>query len=151
MKILFFYFFIFLSTQIIANDYYDELYLGESDFSEYSGPFRPDFIFEDITGNIIFSDNIFYNSFFSKSINQELFDLEKLFFKKFPIKSTCPDYYLSSSITYIRYLFRLVTISYLYEGIKDYNKGLYYLRENASTCSLNWKSIFQKCRPVSQE
>lgn len=137
---------------VSSNDYYDQIYVGEHDAKTYSGPISPDFNFSDINGRIEFVDDAFIKNFFGQYSSQELHDISTLWFNEIPTKASCPDFFLNENISYIRYLYRLLTISYLFEGVKDYNRTLFLMGESKTrSCSLNWKDTFSQCKPKEVE
>jgi len=73
------------------------------------------------------------------------------FVQKLPLDSQCSASTMSLYQDYIRYLFRLLTISYLFEAIKEYHLTLYRLGQNPSYCSLSWNLNFGACQASSGE
>ena len=130
-----------------SNSFYNEYFLGEQEMGTYYGPFAPDHKFNSLTGKVDFVDEEYFDAYFDNSLQPEIMRLSKIWFEEFPNKSKCPDYFLNENINYIRYLYRLMALSYLYEGIKHSSQTLYSLGLTASTCSITWKETFKSCRP----
>ncbi|MDC1175143.1 hypothetical protein OAT67_07095 [Bacteriovoracaceae bacterium] len=65
--------------------------------------------------------------------------------------SQCPNFYLNENLEYIQYLYRLLTISYLFESLKEHNTLSYRLGLRESSCSLDWNQIFKSCDPKSTD
>lgn len=74
-----------------------------------------------------------------------------MWFEEIPYMSQCPNFYLNENLDYIQYLFRLLTISYLFESLKDHNILSFRLGLRESSCNLDWNQIFKQCKPKSQE
>src|SRR5690606_8220543 len=68
-----------------------------------------------------------------------------------PNQSACPNSYMAENIDYIRYLYRLLTLSYVYESLKDYQETLYGLGQSSQTCSISYDVLFKKCAPKNDE
>jgi hypothetical protein len=134
-----------------SNDYYDQFYLGEKEFGEYHGPYDPSYRFDTVTGELKFKDSDYYENFLNEYFDDEIYRLGHMWMVELPHKSKCPDYFLNKNIKYIRYLFRLVTLSYLYEGLKSAHKTLYSLGLNYQACPVDWNKTLNKCRPQTDD
>ena len=98
--------------------YYFNVFTGERKTSNYFGPIDPRATFNDENGDLWTLDDQFKASYLNHQVQAEAVDLNNFWFKKVVDKSNCPDLNLGENIDYIRYLYRLVTISYLFEEIK---------------------------------
>ncbi|PIK15048.1 hypothetical protein [Halobacteriovorax sp. JY17] len=134
-----------------SNKYYDSSFVGEQPTPLYFGPISPKYSFSSIDGEISFSDDEYYNEYLPSLIEKEIFNLNELWSKEFPAKSNCPDFYLNENIEYIRYLYRLITISYLFESMKENHSLMYEIDGNEKLCSLDWKKTLGMCSPKSVE
>ena len=132
------------------NDYYRDVHLGEKKTSNYSGPLDPRSIFSDGKGELVLLDDVFKKSYLDLQIQDAPFELHQYWFDEVVEKSACPDTVLSENIDYIRYLYRLVTMSYLFEGVKLNNKMSSQLG-GAQTCSMKFKDVFLGCTPKSTD
>jgi hypothetical protein len=144
-----------LSFEVFSNDqkalaeYYRDAFLGEKKASNYVGPLDP----RGITlkdGKFHFLDDVFKDNYMNIQIQEEAFGLHQYWFDEVVEKSACPDAVLSENLDYIRYLYRLVTISYLFEGMKLTNKLASGLG-STSLCTLTYKEIFGKCTPQTSD
>lgn len=127
------------------------VFLGEKDFQLYAGPNDPSVQYSPNTASQKFMDQVFYDSFFHNKIEPNIFEWEKLWDKELPAMSYCPNFYLNEHIDYIRYLYRLISISYLFEELKDHAKLSYKLGYSSNICDLDWKKVFGECSPISKD
>lgn len=135
----------------ISNSFYDSVHLGERTIPEFFGPTDPSFDFSDILGNVNFEETKYYERYLPDLISKKMFDLNDLWSNELPVKSNCPDFYLNENIDYIQYLYRLLTISYLFEGLKEYHIQLYEIDGNEKAASLEWGKVIGKCSPKGIE
>ena len=63
----------------------------------------------------------------------------------------CPNHALSKNLDYIQYLYRLVSLSYLFESLTDHHNYLSKLGLAEKECSLEWEDLFSKCNPKGEE
>ncbi|MDD0851562.1 hypothetical protein HBN50_00585 [Halobacteriovorax sp. GB3] len=141
-----------LSASVFAEtNYYEDVYLGQRSFDLYDGPLDPSIRFSPKNGSIHFQDDIFQEDYFQQLTEKNFFDLYDFWKSDVQIYKSCPNSDLGENIRYIRYVFRLLTISYLYEGLQDYQKLLYELGGREDSCNLEYESLFKGCRPESLE
>jgi hypothetical protein len=138
-------------AESISNSFYDSVHLGEKKVPEFFGTTDPTFKFSDVIGEINFEEVRYYERYLPNQISKGIFDLKDLWENELPIKSNCPDFYLNENIDYIRYLYRLLTISYIFEGLKEYHIQLYEIDGNEKKASLDWKKVIGKCSPKGIE
>lgn len=146
----------FISNSLLAQgsdpvDFYDEVRTGQRDAGHYYGPIDPRFDFDQRRGDINYLDSIFEKQFFHDNIHTDFFDLLQFWNQDISLSSACPNNDLGQNIRYIRYLFRLLSMSYLYEGMKDYQKFLYELGGDEESCKIGWEDVFAKCSAQSVE
>ncbi|WP_372652394.1 hypothetical protein [Halobacteriovorax sp.] len=139
------------ASKTISNDYYDSTFVGEQPTPLYHGPISPEYSLNSSNGEIVFEDDLYFKNYLPKLIEKEIFDLSEMWEVEFPTKSNCPDYYLNENIEYIRYLYRLITISYLFESLKENYSLMYEIDGNEKLCSLDWKKTLGMCNPKSIE
>jgi hypothetical protein len=130
------------------NEYYNGVFIGEKKTPNYSGPLDPRTKIS--SSGLILLDDIFINQYLNRQIDTVPFELHDYWFNEIVEKSTCPDITLSENMDYIRYLYRLVTISYLFEGLKLNNKMASQLG-GKKTCSITFQDVFQGCAPESTD
>lgn len=154
--IRFLLFFSFVSAHSFGSEdknltkYYEEIFIGEKKTSNYYGPLDPRSIEGKRSGELIFLDDKFSEQYINEQIQTEAFALHDFWFKKITEESTCPNSVLAENVEYIRYLYRLLTISYLFEGIKINNKLSMELGFK-NICELTYKKNFEQCRPQSAD
>ncbi len=127
--------------------YYQDLFLGEQRTSNYHGPLDARASFSDQTGELWLLDDQFTNHYINSQIQENATDLHDFWFKKIIDKSNCPDATLGENIDYIRYLYRLLSISYLFESLKLNYKTVRELGGDKNICSLAFEDIFGNCKP----
>ena len=138
-----------LAVDNISN-YYKEVYLGEKKTQNYFGPLDPRAEFSAGDSTLRLLDEIYYEQFFNKQIQEEPFGLHNYWFDEVVEKSTCPDDELAEHLEYIRYLYRLVSMSYLYESIKlNYKTSFQMGLKN--NCSIHFDYMLSKCSPQTQD
>ena len=130
-----------------SNRYYDSVFLGEKDFDTYEGPLDPAVIFQEHLATYTFLDQVFEESYLIDSVQEEIQDWEKTWFSELPAMSSCPNFFLNENIDYIRYLYRLISISYLFESTKEHAAYSKMLGFKDNVCSLSWDEVFGKCQP----
>ncbi len=131
-------------------DYYRDVFMGERRTSNYGGPLDPRSVFSDSSGNLVLIDDLFKDSYMNQQIQGEPFELYRYWFDEVVEKSACPDATLGENIDYIRYLYRLVTMSYLFEGVKLNNKLASQLG-STNVCPIHFKDVFNGCSPESSD
>ncbi len=128
-----------------------KVYLGEQNFEEYYGPVDPIYKFDEYKNKISFDKDERDEKYFHRLTTYHFYNLINSSLNILPKQFSCPNTYLGENIPYIRYLFRLITISYLIESIRDYKKTLYQLRLKSNSCKTSYKDIFSKCNPKTQD
>lgn len=143
---------VFISSFANANsDFYEEVGLGENDLPHYSGPLNPRMSHQVTSGALEFADEVFTTNYFAPVTSQAIYEWEQAWFDDLPNQSACPNSYMAENINYIRYLYRLLTLSYVYESLKDYQETLYGLGQSSQTCSISYDVLFKKCIPKNDE
>lgn len=127
------------------NFLYSDLFLGEKDFNHYYGPLDPSLIRGKIGEPNQFLDDYFKNDYLKEFGESNFFDLLDFVANELPKQSMCSNYYLNKNIHNLRYLFRLLSLSYLFENLKELKIASYNLGFG-EICSLEWEQTFQKCR-----
>ncbi|OUR98496.1 hypothetical protein A9Q84_03540 [Halobacteriovorax marinus] len=139
------------SSKNLSNSFYDNVHLGERQTPEYFGPLSPSYKFSNQLGKITFEDTEFFDYYIPRITTEGLHKLNYMWKHEFPVKSNCPDFYLNKNIEYIRYLNRLLSVSYIFESLKEYHSLMYEIGGNENLCSLDWKKTLNQCRPKSLE
>jgi len=130
-----------------SNRYYDSVFLGEKDFESYQGPLDPAVIFQEHLATFTFLDQVFEDSYILDNVQDGIQDWEKTWFSELPAMSSCPNFFLNENIDYIRYLYRLISISYLFESTKEHAAYSKMLGFKDNVCTLSWDEVFGKCQP----
>lgn len=141
-----------LAKEVVEGEsFYHQVVVGEKPAPQYMGPISPDGRFSPLTGEFFFLDDLHYNNYLQSNLERSLFDLTDQWFNKFPLSSACPNFYLDQNLDYIRYLFRLITMSYLFEGMKSVNVSLHQLGYDRNACSISWHQTFSSCKPKNED
>ncbi len=149
--------FITATSQLKANeknnldDYYKEIFLGEKPTGLYYGPLDARGVFNDSSGSIDFLDDLYSKNYLFDTFQVGLGELPQFWSQEVMEKSICPNKTLSENITYIRYLYRLVSISYLFEELKILNQASSELGWTSKQCQMKYEDIFGDCRPQSSD
>jgi len=143
--------FSYAQEEVSLEKYYSHMYLGEKKTKNYSGPLDPRATFSDEIGGVVFLDDSFQKQYLNKEFQNETFELYQFWFDKVSDKSTCPDEELGQNVDYIRYLFRLVSMSYLFEAIKTNNRIANELNLDKKMCAQHFDDLFSECHPRSDD
>lgn len=140
---------LFISFNCFAGDsIFEDLSLGEQDFTEYAGPVDPALVKKKYSDRPLFFDDVLRNNYLEENINTHLFSLIDFISDDLSFDARCPNHQLEKNLSYIRYLYRLIAISYLFENLKElwvdsYNLGM------GNFCNLEWDKTFSQCRAVT--
>ena len=140
-----------LSEMKFLNNYYQRLFVGERKINNYQGATDSRTFFNEEKGELLFLDEQFSQHFFDKQVQLSFFNLHSFWLNKVKEKSTCPNVALGENTDYIRYLYRLLTISYLFESLKINHKISSALGFDKKLCSLSFDDVFGKCQPVTND
>jgi hypothetical protein len=145
-KIIFILLLIF-GQQVNAN--VSSLYGGEYEIPDYFG--LNDAIYEfDRTQGVVRSKDQ-RKGYFDSLIEKDLFGLLGFWDQDLSKTANCPDDLLAQHKSYIHYLYRLLIISYTFEGLKQYDYHFNLLGQKNNSCKLKYEDIFKACKPTSGE
>ena len=142
---------VYASGKNNLDEYYKEIHLGEKPTSLYFGPLDPRGEFNDSSGTIDFFDDLYAKSYMLDTFQEGLKELPQFWSQEIMEKSICPNKILSENIVYIRYLYRLVSISYLFEELKIFHQASSELGALSNQCQLNFEEVFGNCKPQSSD
>lgn len=148
--------FIFFSVSSVFGsqvDFFDHAILGDTNIEDYYGPIHPDYQYNYRRGEIEFKDSypVINRDQFSRSLNSDLFSLEKFLEDELFDGLYCPISILGNNIEYVRYLFRLISISYLFESIKHHDMIAKKLDIDVPSCSVDWQVLLKSCKPTGSD
>lgn len=124
---------------------------GEVDPGLYYGPLNPEFQHHKSSGSVRFSDDTYLENFISKEVEPQAISLTNFWFDDFINEANCPNELLSENVDYIQYLFRLQTLSYLVEAIKEYRTKILEFGGKSQDCSVGYKDLFKGCSAQTNE
>jgi len=133
------------------DNFYQQMKTGERRVDNYSGPKDNRATFSETSGQVLFLEDQYKNEVVNREIQSELFELNNFWKDKILEKSTCPDEELGEHVDYIRYLYRLVSISYLFESIKLNHRISSELAFGKNQCVLSYQELFGKCNPKTDD
>lgn len=127
-------------------------WLGELPDSDMAPVYRYDYLYDHQTGDfqsLEQNDDFHYiEQFFS----QDFVSTDLLANESFLAKTLCPNKDLIKSSSYIRYLFRLLAMSYYMEFyVNLHYMGIDLGQGNFNSCPLEWDSLFSKCQPKTDD
>ncbi len=120
--------------------------LGEKNFEHYYGPFNP-IVSKD--KNYIFQDDYNEDLYINSRIDLEIFGLDEFIRDELQTGVSCPNEVYTENKEYISYLNNLITLSYLFELFREYEKWAPIFADK--TCSFNWNKQLSKCAPESKD
>ncbi|MBI2520523.1 MAG: hypothetical protein HYV97_08895 [Bdellovibrio sp.] len=108
----------------------------------YDGPLWPKVVTDRKHGPIALSEDNF--EIVTKATLDEINRLEAFWFLEFPDREICPDEMLNEHAEFLQYLFRLISLSYVYEALKDIHVYLAKLGTQEK-CSISSMELWGKC------
>lgn len=136
------------NNQAFGNDYYNQVFLGQKNTELYYGPFDNRHEFTPEVLNTSSLDERFFGDYLWQYLQPQMPDL-KHFLEIKMLASSCPNQVFGQHINYIRYLYRLIFLSYLYESLNRYDHALRSVAGKG--CGLNWGEVFDRCEARSQD
>ena len=124
--------------------------LGEKKFDLYYGPEFPLVEFTKRNTKHSFKDEREKEKYFQNKISSELFFMQDFFDNEYLVGSSCPDEAYYANKSYIHYLYRLLQLSYTFEGIRTF-ESLTKQFKLKNSCIQNWEKQFNACLPKSTE
>lgn len=124
--------------------------LGELDGGVYSGPWRPSYTREPYFGREVLSDDAFNKDFFFHQLWEEAPQISHFLNVELLGASTCPNEVLSEQVENLRYGYRLISMSFLFEILDELHRDSVMLKK-AQSCTFNLQELINSCKPVSSE
>jgi len=132
---------------------YNKILTGEREHEDYCGPIYPEnkerSILKPYESQLLEDD--YNNNFLLYNIGGDLSDLTVFIETELPVFSLCPNKYYEKSIDYIRYMYRLQAISYLFEFMKHGYSLMERLGAENSGCDVSWERLFSDCQSDDPE
>lgn len=123
---------------------------GESNFEHYYGPTDPTLKMNLYSNHLTFKEQYDEEFYFNSRVQNELFFLKQFFDGEFSAGLYCPEAELIKMEDYYQYLVRLLTISYLFEAIREYEFTSKQLaQDGAGACNVDWNKFFSSCQAKS--
>lgn len=148
-KLLFWAFFVMFSQMVLGEEFHNKSYLGEKRLDAYSERYQP-LIFQDVyRGDLSFEDENFFGNFLNQYIFANGNELNFFINSELYSAANCSNADLTTHFDQIRYSYRLITFSYLLEGLWHFNELSRHLR--MKTCSFDVPELLKSCRPKSED
>src|SRR3989339_143991 len=125
--------------------------VGENDHGIYFGPSDPRTSSSLLVGHYVFSDDDYRSNYLFDLSDNSIRSQQKLWHNKILPQEQCPSTYLEQHEAYIRYLFRLLSISYSFEAINQYYVDLFQFGVTTNKCQVSWDLHLKKCLPSGAE
>ena len=139
-----------LSLAAYSAEEYAFSQLGEQDTGHWIGATDPDIEVLPQSKQLIFREQKKYDRYFEDNISDVSFDLFRFWDFELP-QASCPNSSFSENVHYLRYLFRLLAISYLAESLKDHHVLIHQLTGEPTLCPVDWNTLFKSCVPQTDE
>lgn len=151
MKIRNLVFVTFLVCSFLSSSFGKEIafYGGEYTVPDYYGPQDVTYKLKKSVGSIVPNDK--RDIYFQELTEKDIFHLMEFWEEDLSSSANCSNAELTKNYKYIRYLYRLLTISYLFESLKKYDYYANLLGFNLKECGLKYKEVFQGCSPRTLE
>lgn len=147
-SLIFISFFSLHANEGIGTTLFDEG-LGEKNFDLYAGPRDPLVDFKRTKGAVSFQDERIEDHFIISFIEQDIANLSEFWSDELRPNATCPQAVFEKNYSYIRYLFRLISLSYQFELLNSLEQLRFNVSGHSGKCSLTWDNIYRKCKPKS--
>lgn len=142
-------------ADLLAAEKPDSFYLwrnvGEVKTPVHSGVTSPMVLKHSNESKPINEDEQYIQSLVRSSIQDYPMTLSQFWFDDVMEESLCPNSELAENLEYIRYLYRLVTMSYSFESLKRLKKINDQLGLNQKNCSNQYADLFGQCKPKTDE
>lgn len=130
-----------------SQDFFQKSYLGEKRLDSYSERYHP-LIFQDIyRGQLTFADEIFFQDFFAKHLFEGGPELNFFINSELYSAQNCSNHQLGTHFDDIRYSYRLLTFSYLLEGVWHLSELAKHF--NIKSCEFDLGQFTKSCSPQS--
>ncbi|OFZ14829.1 MAG: hypothetical protein A2X86_19470 [Bdellovibrionales bacterium GWA2_49_15] len=114
----------------------------------YDGPLWPKIANDRKRGPVALSEDNF--EIVTNVTLNEIRKIETFWFFELPDHEVCPDEILNENAEFLQYLFRLISMSYAYESLKDMHVYLAKLSA-AEKCTITSAELWGKCHPSDGE
>lgn len=119
--------------------------LGEKQSVDFFGPSNPAFEYNDFSPEPLSRDDRLSEIPYYKYLNIDLMTLGQFLQYELPVSNLCSNVSLDQHANYIRYLNRLLVLSYLYEASLVNSSTLKKLNINNHSCHVNWPKMLKRC------
>jgi tripartite ATP-independent transporter DctM subunit len=133
-----------------AEDYQMPIRVGEISDDHYYGAYFPEKKWNHAKEKYLLMDEYYSDNWLNKTMFPEGAKLKDFYFYELPNSQMCSVHELNSERDYIQYLFRLVSISYLFEAVKQNFDMGQRLGDEVKACVVT-NDLFKKCNAKSAD
>jgi hypothetical protein len=124
-------------------------YGGQYHVPDYYGPQEVTYSISKSNGFVKPNDK--RDIYFNELTETDVFSLIDFWEEGLSSTANCPNSELQKNYQYIRYLYRLLAISYLFEALKKYDYYANLFGYKIQQCQLSYKEVFKGCSPKTVE
>lgn len=150
MKFIFVNFLILNIFFASAHATYNPGEYGEKDFDLYYGAMDIDYSFDESLSSVVFKETQIYNDYPNYLIEPKLIDFQTFFSKELAASLSCPSSEMTRMYDYLRFVNRLIAMSYLFEANQNYLETSAKLGNN-KTCKIDWEKELESCQPKTSD
>ncbi|MFZ4713485.1 MAG: hypothetical protein ACOYL6_07235 [Bacteriovoracaceae bacterium] len=140
----------FYSLQLYAGAY-EGFFVGEKNPPDYQGPTKPVFHYNLYRADVQMDEVEENERPLTNKIVPDLTNMSQFMQEDFLQSSLCPNETLAQNADYMRYLYRLISLSYLYEELEQHRETLTKLGLSDHSCFVSWKEVLNQCKPKTDE
>ncbi|MGB0454663.1 MAG: hypothetical protein ACPGJV_13220 [Bacteriovoracaceae bacterium] len=126
-----------------------KIFSGEYQQPDFFGPQNTTFFLDKGIGAI--RPELHQENYLNEKLETDLFGLLDFWSVDLSNQLNCSNRTLDNHSDYIRYLYRLLVISYSFEAIKEYAKTLTAFGVVPKSCPLEYSELLSKCSPQSED
>ncbi len=124
---------------------------GEKTFEQFEGLSDPKGKINLSNGHFVFDEQNRMHRYFDHLTIPILSELDHFLFEELFIGLQCSNSLFQKHYTYIRYLYRLISLSFLNEVFKQYAQVAKNLKWIESSCIRSTQDILRQCKPYDRE
>lgn len=115
---------------------------------DYFGPANSEVTLDPYHSKVIFIDDLETEAYLFKTLQLEMLELKYFLEGEYVAGIQCPDHIYTQYKDTIEYGIRLVSMSYIFEALRDYEYQAKILGINEA-CQPNYNKLINECRPQS--
>jgi hypothetical protein len=128
---------------------FNHSYYGEKDFELFYGKNYPFFRSLNYSNKIILEDHENKEEYLNWLLGFSDNSIRSFLIEELQPASMCPHSEYDKNSDYIRYTFRLLTLSYLFESLKI--RSYESQKLDLKSCHIKWKDLIKQCKPHTED